>query len=584
MPQTDSPGSLPASANSPSDPYYGGPLGAGIDWSDPNSPLARFYFSTVGVLAATILGLSWFLMSLLPLIHTDFWSHLKYGEWICTHHRLPDVEPLNPFTDKEQPFFDAMWLSQVLYHAAFQIGQALGGSPPLRRFEGGVEMIRLLHLLVSITALGLFAWAVRRVSASPIWGLIALIYGLVMLMPLLIVQRPQTLAFVPLMLLMVGLSRLIVHPEETSWRPVWQLPVVLVVWANLHGSFVVGLLLCGLVLLGLAGQQLGRAGRPWRIQTIPPSVRRWFLGWCLAIVAVALSNPYGPRLYWHVWQFGQHPNLRTMAEWQPLQWTWGPGGHWSYLLTVFAVLTTWTLTRRSGGISSVLVVACFSLWPLVQQRMMAWWAVLMLWLIAPCWSTWASQRGWCWRWGGVPSFRKTALAALIVVVAWVASPASHWLKQGRPRPFSTALYPATPYGIALAFSGADPHGSGRAQQLLTAWHNHAVSDRSGPIFCSERLGEFLLWALAPSSPVMMFNHAQLFAPSYWNECLAIKQGEQNWQELLQRYGARWIVVEVHYHPQLCQLLRNSPHWQVLLDEADVHQLPEDARLLVAQRR
>lgn len=565
----------------PSNPYYGGPLGAGIDWTDPHSPLAPFYFSTAGVFAAALLGLSFFLLSIFPLMHTDFWSHLKYGEWIITHRTIPSTEPLNRFTDKEQTFFDAMWLSQVVYHAAFQLGRALGGPSELGRFEGGVEMVRLLHLLAATTALGYFAWSVRRASDSTAWGVAALIYGMFMLQPLLIVQRPQTLAFVPFMVLLAWLSRLLASPQAVAWRIVWQLPLLLVVWANLHGSFVLGLLLTGVLLIGLSGEQVRRTGyslQPWKTF---PALLPWWLALLAAFVAVGTLNPYGPQLYWHVAQFGRHPNLRTMAEWQPLEWTWQAGGHWGYLFTMSMLGGTLLVTRCQLGIGRWLLIIAIGIWPVFQQRVMAWWAPLALWIIAPCWSAWAKEHKWCWP-HSTPSFRKTALASLILGVAVIASPASNWFKTGRPRSFATALYPATPFGVALALRGEDPHGSGRAQRLQAA--SVHTPDDTAVVFCSERLGEYLLWALPPSMPVMMYNHAQLFSPEYWAECLAVKEGQDDWPAILRKYDARWIVVEILYHPRLCSLLRQHAEWEVLLDEAEAWQLPEDARLLVARRR
>ena len=175
------------------DPYYGGTLGAGIDWSDPNSPLAPYYFSTGGVIAVAILGIAFFVFSLLPLWHTDFWAHLKYGEWIVANRTLPEREPLSPFTDKQAPMFDAMWLSQLGYHALFCAGWSVAGGDDRKRFEGGVELIRLVHLFAAIAAVGLFAFAYRRVADSVPWAIGGMVFVVILMVGLLTVQRPQTL-------------------------------------------------------------------------------------------------------------------------------------------------------------------------------------------------------------------------------------------------------------------------------------------------------------------------------------------------------------------------------------------------------
>ncbi|MCS7022399.1 MAG: hypothetical protein NZU63_11295 [Gemmataceae bacterium] len=567
------------------DPYYGGPLGAGIDWTDPNSPLAPFYFSTAGVVAAALLAVAFFLLSIMPLMHTDFWSHLKYGEWIVTHWAIPSVEPLCRYTDKHRPFFDAMWLAQVVYFITFRAGEALGGADQLRSFEGGVEVIRWLHLLAATVALALFGWAIRQVSNSAAWGAVAIGYGIVLIQPLLAVQRPQTLAFVPFMLVLIILSKAVrAGDKQIPKRTILLLPLILLVWANLHGSFIVGLVLAGLTLAGHAGEKLVIGPeRSLRQLAHDTFIQRWALALLIAVVAIAALNPYGPALYVRIAQFGNHPNLRTMAEWQPLEWTLGPGGLWSYLFTVILLLATLLVTRRCFGLSRWLVLGVFGLWPLFQQRMMAWWTPLALWLVAPLWVDWAVSRNWNLSWG-IPSFRKTALAGLILLIGLVASPASLWLKQGRPRSFATALYPATPFGVAKALRNEPQEGSSRAQRLLPLLQQAGECPWQGPIFCSERLGEYLLWALSEQAPVMMYNHAQLFTEEHWHQCLAAKEGQPEWDSILQRYGARLLVVETLYHPHLCMQVRQHPQWEVLLDEGDVQQLPPDARLLVARRR
>jgi hypothetical protein len=47
------------------------PLGAGIDFSDPNSPLARYYCRSSHVAAAVVLGLIFVFFGFVPLWHTD---------------------------------------------------------------------------------------------------------------------------------------------------------------------------------------------------------------------------------------------------------------------------------------------------------------------------------------------------------------------------------------------------------------------------------------------------------------------------------------------------------------------------------
>jgi len=368
-----------------------------------------------------------------------------------------------------------------------------------------------------------------------------------------------------------------------SRRALIVVPVLMVFWANLHGSFPVGFAMLGLMLLGRAITVIRAEGWSARAVWRDEAARRLAIALAASAVAVAILNPYGPTLYIDVIRFSGHPNLRTMAEWQPLDFTQARGGHWEYLATVAVVLATPLATRRLLSPTQWLLVIMFGVWPIFQQRAMIWWAPLVPWIVAPHWVV-AAER---WKWvlpENVPSFRKTALAALLVVVVLIASPASTWIKTGRPRAVATALHRGTPYDIAATLNGQPPADSGRVAKLVEAVHELPGGRLTGPIFASESQGEYLLWALPADRPVMMYNHAQLFEPGYWSQCMTVKQAGAGWSAILDRYQAQAVVVEIDYQPQLCDALRQHPGWGVVVDESDTPGRNADSRLFVALRK
>jgi hypothetical protein len=567
----------PPRDETPNDPYYGGQLGAGIDWSDPNSPLAPYYTTTGGLVAVGVLGLALFILSILPLWHTDFWVHLKYGEWIVANRSLPDREPLSPFTDKQTRMFDPQWLSQVGYHGVFRAGQSIARGDEAKRFAGGVEAVRLAHLFAAVAALGLLGLAYRRAADSVPWAVGGMVLVLVLMLGTFAVQRPQTLALACFAALLCVVSR----ATPTRRAPVL-VPLVMVLWANIHGSFVAGFGLLAVVLIGRVIEVVRAEGWSGRAVWRDDAARRLTMAFVASAVGVAVLNPYGPVIYLDVIRFVGHPNLRTMAEWQPLDFTQSRGGHWTYLATAVLIVATPLATRRMYTPTQLLLVLAFAVWPVFQQRMMTWWVPLVPWIIAPHWVAAAERWGMAAR-ENVPDFRKTALAVVLAVVAFIASPASTWLKTGKPRPPDTALHPGTPYGLATALKGEPPGESERAKALAAALKELPGGRVTGPIFASESQGEFLLWALPGDMPVMMFNHAQLFDAGYWSECVTVKQAGPRWSEILDRHRATLVIVETDYHPQLRAALLRHPAWRIVLDES---RSPGDAdsRLFVAVRK
>lgn len=98
--------------------------------------------------------------------------------------------------------------------------------------------------------------------------------------------------------------------SETNQRPPWWLIGIIVLWANLHGSYVLGLAI--LPLLGL--DALYRCTKPERIQL----AKAWGVFALVAALATLLT-PYG----WHSLVFFYdlltQPDLSRIDEWAPVK-------------------------------------------------------------------------------------------------------------------------------------------------------------------------------------------------------------------------------------------------------------------------
>lgn len=103
--------------------------------------------------------------------------------------------------------------------------------------------------------------------------------------------RPQTVAFA-LGVVAVGLF---LRPSRSRWAPLawWAL---LAVWANVHGSFLVGLALAGCGVLR-------------------PGARRAGLLALGAALVGSLCTPWGDALFVYAWENSSRPAARGLAEW-----------------------------------------------------------------------------------------------------------------------------------------------------------------------------------------------------------------------------------------------------------------------------
>ena len=196
------------------------------------SPFPVFLVSLVGVVLLTVFGPS--------LVVGDTWLTLMAGREIVDHG-LPDVEHVT-LLGEGATWTDQQWLAQLVFYAAHEVA--------------GMRLVVVLDVALVLLAIALAAGAARSAGASSrstfLVGLLAVLAG-----PWGWTIRAQSAALP----LFAGTLWLLVDGYRNGVRRGTLLVVpLLVLWANLHGSVVLG---AGLTVL-LAGATLvrDRGARP----------------------------------------------------------------------------------------------------------------------------------------------------------------------------------------------------------------------------------------------------------------------------------------------------------------------------------
>ncbi len=219
-------------------------------------------------LAAVVLAAAW-VATWRPQVDPDAWWHLELGDRILASGALPSVEPFSWLTAGDR-FVAHSWLWDVLLAEAWRMAGATGTSLLVLPVTAVVVWLvwELIGLVAPGPALmgraGLVLFAV--VAALPLWA-----------------PRAQTLdvAFVLAVVLMLArYLRLGAH------RGLISLPVIGLLWANLHGSAVLALVLC--VALAAMTLPIGMRWGAWPRRSLRPLVQAGLAG-----VAATLLNPYG---------------------------------------------------------------------------------------------------------------------------------------------------------------------------------------------------------------------------------------------------------------------------------------------------
>lgn len=234
----------------------------------------------VGLLALFLVA---FLLAVFPTRGSnDDWWHIKTGWYqVAMNDLLPEYEVFT-YTGENTPWANHEWLSDLLIYLGFR---SLG----LR----GLTILKAA--LVGLT-FALLAWLILRRTGSVAFGLLfALLAAISSRYSLHL--RPPLLSYLALTILL----HLILNLENSvrAGRPPYRALAILfflsVLWVNLHGGAIAGILVAGLVGLGFAAEWwwARRVSDDPAEASLSGRLSAWFAVATALILAGTLCNPYG---------------------------------------------------------------------------------------------------------------------------------------------------------------------------------------------------------------------------------------------------------------------------------------------------
>jgi hypothetical protein len=273
---------------------------------------------------------------------SDFWWHLRTGQYIVETHSLPVPDPF-AYTTAAAPLAYAgegavrhfnlthEWLAQVLLYSAYRVG----GFP-------GVVLFRALLLAAFCGLAGFVAW---RRSGVPDRGWMAGLAAAAIAFPFAL-DRPQLFTYLFLALTVVVLE---------SRRRLWLLPPLFLIWANCHGGFFLG----WVVLAAYCAEALVARVRG---KSLPEERALW--PWSAVAVLASGINPNGFRAVQVLLLYRSSAMQSHLLEWgRPTLW---PPPLFGVLLAAAAGAMVWQ--RRKVRIGDWLLLAAFSVGAFTAER------------------------------------------------------------------------------------------------------------------------------------------------------------------------------------------------------------------------
>ena len=440
----------------------------------------------------------------------DFWWHLRTGQYIVETHAVPHVDPFS-FTRHGEPWVAHEWLSEIFIYGLYRVA-------------GWGGLITAFALFTATTFLFLYL----RCSGKPylaglivLWGAFACrsTWGV----------RPQTIS--------VLLASSLLWVLETSGRGkrrLWAIVPMMLLWANLHAGYELGIALMICFLIGgwldnVLGRDIPDRSRP--------NLRALALVLMLSLAVVVL-NPNGWQLYTYPLATFRSTAMQShIAEW------FSPDFHKPEYLPLVGMLLALpvllSLAPRRISVRSVLLL---------------------------CASTYAALQ----------SIRLIPIFVLIAVPELVAQ-ADAWLEARRKAPSAIdARHPrllrsvsngALVVAITL-FSGMQVRRVIRYQPQVESrvFPSAAVEflqqqPLTGPLFNDYDWGGYLVWKLYPEQPVFIDGRADLYGNQLMEQFSNAYNLVGNWSETLDRWNIQTVLIP----PQsaLAAALSTNSRWKVV---------------------
>ncbi len=480
--------------------------------------------------------------------------HIRTGQMILATHAVPRVDPFSASMNG-QPWFAWEWLYDLKV--------------------GGLETVAGLNVVVVFTAVIIaltFASSFRLLLQRKTNLLVALALTLLAASASMIhfLARPHVVSwlFTVAWFWILESSEGNVDTQATAlprtapkerWL-LWCLPVLMLLWVNVHGGFLVGFALLAIYWVGAVWVWLRPVGDRWEeiLRQLQAGQRARQLALIGILCAAATAvNPYGFKLHVHIYRYLSNSFLMDhIDEFQ------SPNFHYvaqkCFAGVLLLTLVALVVKRRKASVSQglVLLLAVYS--GLYASRNIPVSSLLLILVIGP-WLSDAMERYGNKRASGPGSepARESFLRRMQAIE--LAARGHLW-----------------PIAAILLIGWIAAHGgSVGATQLMGAHFDAkrfpvaavdylAAHDLQGPVVSSDSWGGYLIYRLYPRMRMVVDDRHDFYGDEFLKSYLKMVQVEPGWQDFLTQHEARCVVVP--RQSALSNILEETAGWQAVYSD------------------
>jgi hypothetical protein len=435
-------------------------------------------------------------------------------------------------------WIDHGWLAQIFWYGLY----ALGGWPGLSL--GLAALVTLTFALVwQVTPGNLyiraFTMVLGAITSAVVWA-----------------ARPQMVSF-----LLAGLILFLLEKykrEDRRW--IYALPLVMLLWVNIHGGYAIGFMLLGVYVVGEAFNRLtGHDEDP--VLSWPQIGTLLLLG--VIAFAVVIINPHG----WQMWLYpfrtvGIGALRDFIQEWR------SPDFHlsltWAFLGMLLLSLAVLGRSPRRSDWTDLAMLGLWSCASLFAARNIGLYGLLTIPALAryadAAWGQYlpGERKRLSRELGGTEAFQETReVSPTSFSPPRLASPRLNWVLLGL-----VVFAALVKIGVAL-----NPAEAIKAEQdALPAKAVQFIQDHhaTGPLFNSYNWGGYLIYKLWPDYPVYIDGRTDLYDDVFIRRYLNVVAGGEGWQQALDEDGINLVLIESD--SSLAKFLKQEPAWTILYQD------------------
>jgi hypothetical protein len=438
--------------------------------------------------------------------------HIRAGQQILATHVIPRVDSFSS-TMAGKPWFAWEWLYDL---AVGQLEARLG--------LNGVVW------LTAVVIAAVFAWTFRLLIVRGTNLLVALLLVLLTVSASMIhfLARPHVVSW----LFTLAWFWVLDSSErdafdgrgETGARWLWALPLVMLVWMNVHGGFLLGFVLLGIFLLGaMWGWVRARENRIEELlQKIAAGKRVRNLAAVALVSGVAsLVNPHGWKLYSHIYHYLSNRFLMDhIEEFQ------SPNFHGiaqkCFLVLLLITIAVVALRRRDLRTSQGLTVLFAVYAGLYASRNIPVSSILLAMVVGPLVPAAGFSREFIQRMAEVEVRQRGHVWPILALVATLSIAANGG------RVGSSALMDAH----------FDPERM--PTQAVNYLEQHEVS---GPVLSPDYWGGYLIYRLYPKSRVVVVDDRHdLYGEEFFKSYSKMMHVERGWEDFLRTHPTSCVLL------------------------------------------